>query len=400
MGCPAVIQVRCIKVLNEYHIDQSTCPTVNSLKMAKKKVLNQIKGNRSNTTNSLSLVKRHYFKIPLCNIHKYHPLGSAATINHCVDKRVIEKIYQVVRNGVTRPDEVRRCVEEFVERDLFAHISPGERPKKTNRKYYPTREDLRNHIARAIASTKSSKDDQESLRQKKIEWQARSNANFFYRTKSRNCSKVGASDKDKFLLVHQEVWQQRLLSRYGSDLVLIDATYKTTKYALPLFFICVHTNVGYKVVAEFICENEDAESIAEALRIIKSWNSGWNPRYFMVDYSLAEINAIEEVFPNAAAYICDFHRKQAWNRWVRSSKNNLNSKEQQVLTDLLQRVPYSCTISSYNTALAELRKSYVYKTKKNVKDYVENIWVSCAECWAQALRKQQAVNIVNTNNGV
>ena len=400
MGCPAVVQVRCIKVYPEYHIDKSTCPTANSLKMAKKKVLNQIKENRSKTTNSLSIVMRYYVKIPLCNIHKYHPLGTAATINHCVDKRVISKIYELVCKGVTRPDEVRRCVEEFVERDLFAHISPGERPKKTNRKYYPTREDLRNHVARAIASTKSSKDDQESLRQKIIEWQASSTADFFYRPKSRNCSKVDATGNDKFLLVHQEVWQQRLLSRYGSDLVLIDATYKTTKYALPLFFVCVHTNVGYKVVAEFICENEDAESIAEALRIIKSWNIGWNPIYFMVDYSLAEINAIEEVFPNAAVYICDFHRKQAWNRWVRSSKNNLNSKEQHFLTDLLQRVAYSRTTSSYNTALENLRKSSVYKSKKNVQDYVENIWVACAERWAQAFRKQQAVNIVNTNNGV
>ena len=142
------------------------------------------------------------------------------------------------------------------------------------------------------------------------------------------------------------------------------------------FFVCVHTNVGYKVVAEFICENEDAESIAEVLRIIKSWNIGWSPRYFMVDYSLADINAIGEVFPNDSAYICDIHRKQAWNRWVCSSKNKLNYKEQQGLADLLQRVAYAHTMSSYNAAVVELRKSSVHKAKKNVQDYVENIWVS------------------------
>ena len=111
---------------------------------------------------------KYYIKIPLCHIHKYHPLGAAATINHCVDKRVIEKINQMVRKGVTRPNEVKRCVEKFVERDLFVNIPSCERPKKTNRKYFPTREDLHNHIARAITSTKSSKDDQESLRQKII----------------------------------------------------------------------------------------------------------------------------------------------------------------------------------------------------------------------------------------
>ena len=40
---------------------------------------------------------------------------------------------------------------------------------------------------------------------------------------------------------------------------LIDATYKTTKYDLPLFFVTVRTNVGYKVVAHFIVQSETTE---------------------------------------------------------------------------------------------------------------------------------------------
>ena len=53
---------------------------------------------------------------------------------------------------------------------------------------------------------------------------------------------------------------------------LIDTTYKTAKYDLPLFFICVRTNVGYSIVAEFIVQSEDADSILEALSIVKQWN--------------------------------------------------------------------------------------------------------------------------------
>ena len=34
---------------------------------------------------------------------------------------------------------------------------------------------------------------------------------------------------------------------------MIDATYKTT---IPLFFLTVHTNAGYTVVAEFIVQME------------------------------------------------------------------------------------------------------------------------------------------------
>lgn len=47
------------------------------------------------------------------------------------------------------------------------------------------------------------------------------------------------------LWVHQTEWQKQLLNRYGNTISLIDATYKTTKYDLALFFICVHTNVGW-----------------------------------------------------------------------------------------------------------------------------------------------------------
>lgn len=76
-----------------------------------------------------------------------------------------------------------------------------------------------------------------------------------------------------------------------------------TKYAMPLFFICVHTNIGYKVVAEFMSQTEEKESISEALAIIKSWNPDWSPNYFMIEHSTAEIGAIEEQFPSTTVYI-------------------------------------------------------------------------------------------------
>ena len=53
---------------------------------------------------------------------------------------------------------------------------------------------------------------------------------------------------------------------------MLDATYKTMKYELALFFLCVRTNVGYSVVAGFIVQEESAEKIAEALSVIKQWN--------------------------------------------------------------------------------------------------------------------------------
>ena len=51
----------------------------------------------------------------------------------------------------------------------------------------------------------------------------------------------------KLLFVYQSPNMQRLYRRYGSSLIMLDATYRTTKYALPLFFMVVKTNVNYLV---------------------------------------------------------------------------------------------------------------------------------------------------------
>ena len=56
--------------------------------------------------------------------------------------------------------------------------------------------------------------------------------------------------QQKLLYVHQESWQRNLLQKYGNNICLVDATYKTTKYLLPLFFVIVNTNAGYKIAGK------------------------------------------------------------------------------------------------------------------------------------------------------
>lgn len=154
----------------------------------------------------------------------------------------------------------------------------------------------------------------------------------------------------------------------------MDATYKTTKYSLPLFFLCVHTNIGYKVVAEFICQYESTVCVSEALGIIKSWNTGWQTKYWMTDYSVVEFNAIEEQFPASLVYICDFHRLQSWQRWLRKSKHCLRLKE----------VAGAKTEDLFNVALKELLGTPLVKQNADVCTYIEKMWLSCSFRWARA----------------
>ena len=85
------------------------------------------------------------------------------------------------------------------------------------------------------------------------------------------------------------------------NLVLMDATYKTCKLALPLFFLVVRTNVGYSVVAEFIIQHEDTTSISEALSILRNkWDQlDIEVGNFMIDCQQSEENTIRAVFPDS-----------------------------------------------------------------------------------------------------
>ena len=200
---------------------------------------------------------------------------------------------------------------------------------------------------------------------------------------------VGTSSQcsSTLLLVHQEQWQRELLAKYGNDISLIDATYKTTRYDIALFFVCVKTNVGYCVVGEFVIQDETAEQIEEALEILKRWNPHWQPKYFMTDYSEAELLAIEKCFNSTKVFLCDFHREQAWERWIKDHKHGLSKQEQDELLSLLRACANAPPSSShregqsnsdiyYKSALANLKSSKVWKDHKDVQVWLSTYWLS------------------------
>lgn len=83
------------------------------------------------------------------------------------------------------------------------------------------------------------------------------------------------------------------MSFCGNDIAIMDTTYKTLNYSLPLVFICVQTKMGHTIAASFITATESQSAIREAFELIKNWNVNWKPIFFMPDYANREIDAIE-----------------------------------------------------------------------------------------------------------
>ena len=78
------------------------------------------------------------------------------------------------------------------------------------------------------------------------------------------------NEPNSFIFVCQSKWQKYLLQRYGNELILLNATYKTTRYSLPLFFLTVKTKVDHQIISTFVTENERTQSITKTLAIIRS----------------------------------------------------------------------------------------------------------------------------------
>ena len=101
-----------------------------------------------------------------------------------------------------------------------------------------------------IATTKKlfytyrySADDQENVKKLIEQWQQeKPDDSFAMQVKTA---------QSPLLFLHQTANQRHLLSRYGQEMCMMDATYKTCKYSTCLFFIVVKTNCDYQVKNAF-----------------------------------------------------------------------------------------------------------------------------------------------------
>ena len=202
---------------------------------------------------------------------------------------------------------MRRHLKVYVKEVIF---SGEELPESSNRRFFPTLTDIRSHMYRATVKYRLSKIDQANVAAKVDEWrETYGDDSFYFRPHAEGDT---GAQQNKLLFVHQTAWQRRLLNKYGKDICLLDATYKTTRYALPLFFVAVKTNVDFQVVGSFVIENESTLSIKEALGVLLEWSPSWSPSCFMTDNCLQEIRAIEQTFPGTSISCATFQLHVIW----------------------------------------------------------------------------------------
>ena len=376
--------MKTLTLFPEYAIENPSSLGPKKLKESKQKKLDEL-----HAATEVKTEKRYYVVLPTREAHhSVHPTEGAIGYAQRMHPKLVEKIQDLVAEGITNVQEVKRALKYYVNHTLC----PDSKPDISDRAYYPIADDIRNHVYRAQKSCQLSHLDQENLRLKVEQWRKEDPKRLFlFRPLTecepnleKNSPNTSKAPPPSLLFIHQEPWQQQLLSKYGNTISLLDATYKTTKYELPLFFLSVKTNVGYFVVAEFIIQSETVPQISEALKILSKWNPTWKPKYFMTDYCDAEMSAIEELFPGCQTYLCDFHREQCWERWVKDRKHGLSQTDAEVLLSLLRKCAHAEPDKSndgtafdhhYRQQVEALKKSYIWEKNQQVREWLKTKWL-------------------------
>ena len=342
-----------------------TTKQVRTLKEVKTKELRQ-KLCQSSSHCELTIKHYYYISLPTLVAHSEHSVGAEAAFFQKVHPLISQKISELVNEGLVNYYEVKRSLAHYV-KHVLPVVEGIDPPSEDNRVFYPTDKDIQNHIYMAKKARLLLNLDQENLHLQIEKWRKKCNTSLhFFRPYSEGDE--NGDNKQSLLWIHQEKWQQQLLMRYGNIICLLDSTYKTTQYELPLFFLCVKTNVGYSMVGEFVSQSESAESIQEALVILQEWNPTWKPQYFMVDYCEAEITALENTFAGCCVYICDFHRERAWEGWIRDKKHQLTEEQGHELLSMLRQcvnAPPACFVPvqtvKFTEAVNTLKGSNIWK---------------------------------------
>ena len=391
--CPAQLVIKEVKMYPGYSLDQR----FNLASDRKRRDMKQEKLNmlsKDLKEGHVASFRRFYLQLPSDEAHENHVVGNLGDLlAQPIHQKIKEKIYDLVAEGMVNPRLIKIVLKDYVDNVLLQ--DDNIQVDECNNSYYPELQTIADHVRLALRAHRFGKLDQQALSDLVDQWKISdpSRSVVFRPQPEEN------KDESPFLFIHQEQWQKRLLHRYGQELIFLDATYKTTKYALPLFFLAVQTNAGYVPVVEFIVYHETTEAIKEALDMIKAWNPGWHPPYGMTDYDDAEISALEGA-SGIHVYICEFHREQAWTRWVRKGENGLKANEQQQLLLCLRNIAKSQNVGELKRSKEQLQGSEFWKRKANLREYVTTQWLKCEHRWVKCYRNPLVDRSVTTNNGV
>ena len=80
-------------------------------------------------------------------------------------------------------------------------------------------------------------------------------------------------------------------------------------------------------------------------------------------------------FLDCLVYLCDFHREQAWVRWVNKGKHGVNKEQKDKLLTRLRALAKAPNEKEFQTILTNLQSDELWKANKLLQDWMNTTWL-------------------------
>ncbi|XP_020440603.1 calcium-responsive transcription factor isoform X1 [Corvus cornix cornix] len=161
--CPARIYIKKVQKFPEYRVPTDPKIDKKIIRMEQEKAFNMLKKNLIDAGGVL----RWYVQLPTQQAHQYHEMEISclppspshfsvsseeeeevvrdenSTLPSRLHPQVADKIRELVSQGIEQVYAVRKQLRKYVERELF---TPDEVPERHNLSFFPTVNDIKNHI--------------------------------------------------------------------------------------------------------------------------------------------------------------------------------------------------------------------------------------------------------------
>ena len=177
-GCAAHMSIKHITLFPEYAV-----PSQLAFNFSKKELRKERESKMTQLKQDLAALKpvqrvnKYYVSLPTQEAHRSHPIGpGVAGFAQKMHPKIADKICELVSEGTTAVPEIKRILRNYVVHTLCPDILPSQ----SDRSYFPTNNDISNHVYLVKKSLELSKLDQENLEKKIEKWTASNPKSKFY----------------------------------------------------------------------------------------------------------------------------------------------------------------------------------------------------------------------------